>query len=190
MKGINDFSQKIPEFEKYYKGRWVLWARDPQVWYQYAESLKTATIVLRNSLWPKDRKRFNTKAAAADLLYGPVYMLLAGHSIETLLKGIIIANHPELVEQQRLSKELTHHRLSELYKKAGLKENNRYNELLLRLQNYIEIFGRYPVTKEKKDMGKLTKTRFAGLTDPSRIDELWKYLFSHRLQTKTNIIVK
>lgn len=176
MKSLKGFNQEIAKLEKYYRGRWELWAKDPQVWYQNAESLKTATVALRKVLWPKDRKRFRTKAAVADLLYGPVYMLLAGLSIETLLKGIIIAKNPEFVGQQKLSKELTHHKLIELYKKTGLVKSKYANNLLSRLQNYVENFGRYPVTRTKHDMQKLTSARFAGQTDPDRIDRLWNLL--------------
>jgi len=177
VKSVKDSNQEIAELEKYYKGKWELLAKDPQVWYRSAQNLKAATDALRKSLWPKNRERFDTKASAADLLYGPVYMLLAGLAIETLLKGIIIAKNPRFVKQQKLSRELTHHKLIELYKKAGLVESRHLNNLLSRLQNYVENFGRYPVTKVKQDMQKLVKTRFAGQTDPDRIERLWSDLF-------------
>ena len=173
LKGFNE-----AELEKYYKGNWELLAKDPNLWYRSAESLKTTTDVLRKSqLWPENRERFGTKAAVADFLYGPVYMLLAGLAIETLIKGIIVSQKPELVEQQELSKELTRHNLIDLYQMAGLRVNPRRNNLLLRLQNYVENFGRYPVTKRKQDMKKLVQTRFAGQTDPDRIERLWSFLF-------------
>jgi hypothetical protein len=176
MKSPKDFNQEIAELGKYYRGRWELCAKDPEVWYQYANSLKTATVALRKVLWRKDRERFSFLIDIADSLYGPVYMLLAGLSVETLLKGIIVATNPELVEKQKLSKDLTHHNLAKLYKKAGFVMSNDVNNLLSRLQNYVEIFGRYPVTKTKHDMQKLTKASFNGQTDPDRIDQLWNLL--------------
>ena len=56
-----------------------------------------------------------------------------------------------------------------------MKSKANYN-LLLRLQNYVVIFGRYPVTKTKQDMQKLIDTRFAGQTDPNNINRLWNFL--------------
>jgi len=179
VKSVKGLNQQICEceLEEYYRGKWEVLAKDPQVWLRSAQNLKTATDALRKSLWPKDRKRFGTKAAAADFIYGPVYMLLSGLAIETLLKGIIIAKNPKLVKQQKLSNELTHHKLIELYNKACLVKSRSRNDLLSRLQNYVENFGRYPVTKTKQDMQKLAKTRFAGQTDPDSIERLWGYLF-------------
>lgn len=175
VKNAKGFNQGI-DLENYYKGNWYSLAKDGQVWYQSAESLKSCADGLQKYLWPKDRRRFGTKAAAADFIYGPVYMLLAGLAIETLIKGIIISQKPELVEHQKLSKELTRHDLIDLYQMAGLRVNTRRNNLLLRLQNYVENFGRYPVTKTKQDMEKLVQTRFAGQTDPDRIERLWSFL--------------
>jgi len=172
------------EFEKYHKGNWHSLATDPQAWLKSAEYLKEAADALHKQLWPAREEPYGHKSAAADLLYGPVYMLLAGLAIETLIKGIIVAKHPDFVKQQKLSGKLTHHNLPELYRTATLvtSQSGRlitsrsHDDLLLRLQNYVENFGRYPVTKTKQDMQKLTDTSFAGQTDPKKIDGLWDFL--------------
>ena len=169
--------KKSQEFEKYYRDSWHSLAIDPKAWLMSAEHLKSAADALhKSSLWPSRREPYDQKSAVADFHYGPVYMLLAGLAIETLIKGIIVARHPDFIEQQKLSGELTHHDLTELYQTAGLMIIKAHDNLLLRLQNYVVIFGRYPVTKTRQDMQRLTDTRFAGQTDPKKIDSLWDFL--------------
>jgi hypothetical protein len=169
--------KKKKEFEKYHRDSWHSLSIDPKAWLMSAEHLKTAADALhRSSLWPAKREPYDQKYAVADFHYGPVYMLLAGLAIETLIKGIIVAKHPDFVKQQKLSGELTNHNLIDLYRTAGLMKSKDHDDLLLRLQNYVVIFGRYPVTKTKQDMQKMIDTRFAGQTDPNRIDRLWNFL--------------
>lgn len=161
---------------EYHQGSWTQLAKDPESWLRKAEALKNAADSARAALWPKNRKHNDTKAALADFFQGPVYMLLAGLAVETLIKGIIVAKKPKAVEKQRLSKKLTHRNLQKLYRTASLRENNSRNDLFLRLQNYVENFGRYPVTRTKQDMKKMLHTRFASQTDPDKIERLWKFL--------------
>jgi len=170
-------NQEHKDLIEYHQGSWTQLAKDPESWLRKAEALKNAADAARVSFWPKKRKHHDTKAAVADFFQGPVYMLLAGLAVETLIKGIIVAKNPEFVGKQWLSKKLTHHNLQELYRTASLREDNSRNDLLLRLQNYVENFGRYPVTKTKQDMEKMVRTRFAGQTDPDTVDRLWSFLF-------------
>jgi hypothetical protein len=173
MRGVKEKQ----ESEKFHRDSWHSLSIDPKTWLRSGERLKTAADALRkSSLWPAKRKPYDRKSAVADFHYGPVYMLLAGLAIETLIKGIVVARHPDFVKQQKLSRELTNHNLTDLYGTAGLMKNRGHYNLLLRLQNYVVIFGRYPVAKTKQDMQKLSDTRFAGQTDPERIDRLWNFL--------------
>jgi len=169
--------KKKQEFEKYHRDSWHSLSVDPKTWLMSAEHLKSAADALhKSSLWPAKKEPYDQKSAVADFHYGPVYMLLAGLAIETLIKGIIVAKHPDFVRQQKLSGELTNHNLIDLYRTADLMKSKDTDNLLLRLQNYVVIFGRYPVTKTKQDMQKLTDTLFSGQTDPDRIDRLWNFL--------------
>ena len=163
------------EFAKFHRQSWKNYTH-PHFWFIKAEALYDAANAVRNAFWPKICGRYDLDAASSDLYRGPVYMLLAGLAIETLIKGIMVGQNPKLVEPQKLSQELTHHRLLELYRAAGMRSYGPWNDLLSRLQNYVEIFGRYPVPKTKKDMEKMSNTRFAGQTDPGKVDRLWKYL--------------
>lgn len=171
-----DMISDMREFEKYHKQSWKGYAENPYFWLIKAEALYDAANAIRNVFWPKRRERYDLSAASSDFYKGPVYMLLAGLAVETLIKGIIVGSHRELVEEQKLSTELTHHNLPRLYKKAGLIENALQNNLLLRLQNYVENFGRYPVTRTKQEMEKMTQTQFCGDTDFISVDRLWDFL--------------
>ena len=168
-------SGKSDEFAKFHRQSWQDYT-DPYFWRARAETLYEAANAFREKYWPVKRKDKDTEAAYSDFQRGPVYMLLAGLALETLIKGIIVGRNPKVVEHQKLSGKLTHHNLIELYRVAGLRESKYRNDLLLRLQNYVEIFGRYPVTKTKKEMEKMSNTRFAGQTDPDRVDRLWNFL--------------
>ena len=165
------------KFAKFHRQSWQNYT-NPDCWMAKAETLYEAANAFREKYWPIQRKEKDAEAGCSDFQRGPVYMLLAGLAIETLIKGIMVGKNPNLVEPQKLSQELTHHNLLELYRAAGMRESNSRNNLLLRLQNYVEIFGRYPVTKTKKEMEKMSNTRFAGQTDPERVDRLWNYLVS------------
>jgi len=157
-------NQEDKDSIEYYQETWTQLAKDPNSWLRKAEALKYAADAVRGSV--------------ADLFRGPVYMLLAGLAVETLIKGIIVAKNPKFVEveKEQLSSGLTTHNLQKLYRTAGLRENNSLNDLLLRLQSYVENFGRYPVTKSRQDMKKMIQTRIAGQTDPDRVDRLWSFL--------------
>ncbi len=163
------------EFAKYHRQSWEDYTK-PYFWKVKAEILYEAANAFREKYWPIQRKPEDIEAAYSDFHRGPVYMLLAGLAIETLIKGIMVGQNPRLVKSQKLSRKLTHHNLLDLYRAADMRENEPTKDLLLRLQNYVEIFGRYPVPKTKKDMEKMSNTRFAGQVDPDKVDRLWNYL--------------
>jgi len=168
-------SNKNGKFAQFHKQSWKDYTK-PYFWFIKAEALYEAANAFHDKYWPKERSARDTDAAYSDLYRGPVYMLLAGLALETLIKGIIVGRNPAVVGPQRLSRKLTHHNLIKLYQEAGLIESKYQNELLLRLQNYVENFGRYPVTRSKNDMKIMSNTRFSGQTDPDRVDRLWKFL--------------
>lgn len=175
---VNKIQKNIDvELAKYHRQSWTLYA-EPYFWKLKAEALYEAANSFREKYWPTVRKPRDLDAAYSDFMRGDTYMLIAGLAVEALIKGLIIGKKPELVKSQKLSKKLTNHNLVELYQTAELRNNCSRNNLLLRLQNYVENFGRYPVTKIKRDMEKKTKTRFAGEADFHKIDRLWDFLIS------------
>ncbi len=166
------------EYEEFYRQCWPKTAKNPEAWLCYAERLKHAADVLRDNCWPRNRAYNVHDAAVGDHCYGPVYMLISGFAMEGLIKGIMIAVNPNLVEQQRLSKKMLGHDLIELFKGTRIRGHKNDTDLLLRLQNYIENFGRYPVTKLKQDMAKRGRTHFCSV-DFGKVDRFWGRLLEH-----------
>ena len=171
-------SNSIREVQKCLRQTWDMYAKDPYFWHSRAKCLYEAAKAYRREHWPKVRQHHDTEAAVSDFYRGPVYMLLAGLAIEGILKALIVAKRPEVVLPQKLSPELTGHDLERLYRDAGLRESGTTIRLLHRLTNYVEVLGRYPVTKTKQSMGKMHSTYFSGggNTDFNNVDRLWERL--------------
>jgi hypothetical protein len=170
--------------DKFHRQSWSQIAKDPKAWLCYAENLKHAADVLRDNCWPRQRKSDDLIAARNDLFYGPVYMLLSGLAIETLIKGIMVAIDPHLIEQQKQNAKITGHKLVELFRETEITECKNDTDLLSRLQNYVENFGRYPVTILKQNMAKRANTRFC-IVDLDKVDRLWKRLLGKIQQYTT-----
>jgi hypothetical protein len=174
----NKLENKLEDDEHFYRQSWLQTARTPEAWLCSAERLKHAADVLRENCWPRNRTDHNHDAAFSDHCYGPVYMLISGLAIESVIKGIIIATNPNLVEEQKMNGEILGHDLVQLFQKTGILKCNSDNDLLLRLQNYVENFGRYPVTRYKHDMAQKASTRFCSV-DFGKVDRFWKRLLKH-----------
>lgn len=164
--------------EEFYRESWEQYAHS-YFWLQKSQALYDASNAIRCAFWPKTRKHHDQEAAVSDFHKGPVYMLLAGLAIETLLKGILIGQNPDLVEKEKLSKKLIKkggHNIKELYRETNFPKNEFKYDLLERLKNYVENFGRYPVTTKKYNMVNKLKTRFSSQTDFDAVDQLWNFL--------------
>jgi hypothetical protein len=88
------FTENKKELEEFYRESWEQYAQ-PYFWFQKAQTLYDASNAIRCAFWSKTRKHHDQKAAISDFHKGPVYMLLAGLAIETLLKGILIGQNPD-----------------------------------------------------------------------------------------------
>jgi hypothetical protein len=84
----------------------------------------------------------------------PICLLLEGFAVENLLKGIIYSQEQNrLLEDDKnlkLTEDLTHHRLCDLYKDAKLAKSideidSETKEILKVLEQFISWRGRYPV---------------------------------------------
>jgi hypothetical protein len=170
------------EYEEFYRKNWKQYASESHFWFQKAQALYDAANVVRYAFWPEKRTPRDRKAAVSDFYKGTVYMLLAGLAVETILKGILIGQNPQLVEKQELWKELVNHDLKKLYKKTKLTMSNLQNNLFERLTNYVITFGKYPVTKIEQNMSKRGETSFSSQTDFDGVDQLWDFL-SKKIQT-------
>ena len=82
-----------------------------------------------------------------------VYFMLMGLAIENLLKGILMAQHPEYLHQKtRLSNLVKTHDLLRLCNACGLATTPSESDLLSMLTEYVVWRGKYPVPLEIADM--------------------------------------
>lgn len=74
------------------------------------------------------------------------WLLLAGFAIENLLKGLLIAEHPEYLSNARLSKKVSNHCLSALAEAArSISFTKNEIALLDTLARGLPAWGRYPI---------------------------------------------
>ena len=138
--------------------------------------LKMAADGLRQSSWPSKGEWHETDAAVADFMIGPAYMMLMGFAVEDTLKAMIIAREPEIVEEEELPKSICTHDLGKLWERVGLPRCSEYNRLLTRLHTFIVSFGRYPVSRLKRDMDTVLDAHFYGESDFPGMERLWAFL--------------
>jgi len=156
---------------------------NPGTWWLSSSRLKDAADTLRDTCWPKEKKHHDLKAATADFRIGPVYMLLMGMAIEAALKTIMVSQNPQLIEQQRISKDCgfsTHH-LKDLWGWSGLNrvKSRQHDSLLDRLESFVVTFGRYPVSSTKHNMNTMIGSSFHGEPDFDKVTGLWVFLEKH-----------
>jgi hypothetical protein len=73
------------------------------------------------------------------------YFLLAGFTIENLLKGILIFQNPSYINKGKLSKEVKTHNLIKIYSQLKQFELDPEKIILIeKLSNAIPYWGRYP----------------------------------------------
>jgi len=156
---------------------------NPGTWWLSSSRLKEAADTLRDTHWPEERKHKDQKASTADFRIGPVYMLLMGMAIEAALKAIMVSRNHNLIEEQRISKKFNFatHDLKGLWGWAGLSKVKcrQHDTLLDRLEIYVVTFGRYPVSKIKRNMDTMIGSSFHGQTDFNKVTKLWVFLEKH-----------
>ena len=80
------------------------------------------------------------------------YCLLMGYALENLLKGVLMAKHPEYFKPDSKIKNICSHKLVSLYKRCSLHVTADEEELLKKLTDHIEWVGKYPVPLEMAGM--------------------------------------
>lgn len=127
-------------------------ARKPFVWQLTARDLMRAARIIHEA------------AVAAEVAYRAdpagsplsahenrglekVALSIGGLAVENLVKGALIYAHPELVQDDRLDKSLTTHKLADLFRRAGLRTTSDEANFLDRVQAHVEWAAKYPVPK-------------------------------------------
>jgi len=99
-------------------------------------------------LVPRKGQTMDTDVKGYEL--SPIFMMLAGLSLENVFKGVCIRRQPEIVKDGTLPKWLTSHSLTQLADRAGVPLSDAEADLLERLHMHVMWAGRYPVPKDSK----------------------------------------
>jgi len=148
--------------------------QQPAAWLRSAGHLRDAAeVILRHELqaevsYSLARKIAEGEAAAARVRDGanfavadikatapnyPPAQVLYAYAIEDVLKGLIVFNQPELIQEHKLDDELKNHDLNELAEKAEVTVGHEERPILEALSQLSIWAGRYPVAVNRRDMG-------------------------------------
>lgn len=147
-------------------------AQHPVGWLLSAERLRDAAeIVLRHEV-AQEVPYFRAHSAAVEHAMAEAYsdghdagvaevgallpnyppaQLLYAYAIENVLKGLIVANAPGLIDEQRLSGELQSHDLVKLAAKASFTVHVQEGPVLEALSALSIWAGRYPVARTRRE---------------------------------------
>lgn len=130
----------------------------PDYWYSYAEELaETADAIYerskRRSIDYIDKYGDRIVATKSRPFVSRPVLLLYGLSFENLIKGILISEHPELLEGGKLHKKLLGHDLVTLARRMEtVPVNDEEVSLLALLSDVVPYHGRYPVPRSADDL--------------------------------------
>jgi hypothetical protein len=143
--------------------RWEHLARSPGQWLVSAEDLKACAEIIGQRfveylMKPMSPEDFESSEGVQAISFGPIFQMLAGYSIEALVKGICVAREPNAVRGGKLPKWLTTHRLGPLLRRANVEVAAHDERFLRRLERSVLWAGRYPVDKTVSGVHKQSST--------------------------------
>ncbi|HYZ77947.1 MAG TPA: hypothetical protein VE596_11300 [Gaiellaceae bacterium] len=152
---------EIPEW----LGGIVAGARNPHNWHSSAEELKRASDLLRSTWFAEvlsQHERFQAYMAGElarpwEPWVGGPAMTLAAFAIENVLKGLLIASNPALVQPSMDQPEILFgaairsHNLLRLADDAGVDLSHEEKTLLERLTEFAQWAGRYRFPVRARD---------------------------------------
>ena len=128
-------------------------AHAPDAWVFSAYLLKLAADLLGDRILDQ-AKQFAVEKIDADFTYVPslpVYLLLAGYTIEALSKALFL-KVKKLPGDEELSAELGNHSAATCLGRAGFTLSEEERDLLRLLETAVKWAGRYPAPKFPEDM--------------------------------------
>lgn len=155
--------EKIEEF--------IRLASPPQ-WVEYSQELKdTSELIWAESSETKQLISWPKKIEKPGL--SRVYFLIAGYSIENLLKGLLISEDSNHLREGKISREISSgHRLDDLASKiASLSFSKKEIDFLKLLSDAIPSWSRYPIpkrwehVKDEKILAEQYRNQFLELWD-------------------------
>lgn len=151
----NPTDDEIEEFNKRQE-----FIRDalPVSWLNYAEELMEAAEALwadknNGMMLQVETQSDGTLSQKRSSKHSRSYILLASLALENVLKGLIIANNPKLIDSGQLDGNLKSHKLINLAQKIqGLALSDDEEKLLQICQDAIPYWGRYPIPLDYKGL--------------------------------------
>jgi hypothetical protein len=148
--------------------QWEHIARSPGSWLISADDLRACAELVGQHFVSYFAKRLppgtsETTEGVPAVAFGPMFLMLAGYSIEALVKGICVAREPEAVivvskGRKKLPDWLTTHNLEGLLDRSRVELADADREFLRRLHVSVLWSGRYPVDKSPGALGKSSST--------------------------------
>ena len=125
---------------------------DPRFWLKQAKELDEAAMLLWHAIQADFLKakqlEIGSELTSSDVPFmnlGGVFWLNAGFALENGFKGLIIQNHPELIDNGILNQKLRTHNLLKLAELAGEELDGLEGFYLWIASKCVEWSGRYPV---------------------------------------------
>jgi hypothetical protein len=162
-------------------------SREPLAWRMASDSLRRAARTLLPVIENDEKVLCNQQSEDnIEPPLSPVYMLLVGLAIENLVKGICVANAPNIIENDRLGRGMRTHSILDLLARAHVTVSQEDSELIERLEVFVNWAGRYPIPAKLGDS--LPRTNSTGGFGPlnyfsSRDPELLEYLMDRLEET-------
>jgi hypothetical protein len=149
----------VDEIDRHNAVQEFLRSASPDEWMGYAEELKSAAEVLWEdepngrliSILGRDPGDVVEKIDKAAI--SRTFILLAGLSIENMLKLLAIAIDPRLINTGVLDERIKNHRLTDLVRLIpGLVLDRQEAEMFRTAQEAIPYWGRYPVPRKFNEL--------------------------------------
>jgi len=137
--------------------RWKYHALSPLKWLESADVLRACAerigaAFVEDILTPHPPVERTTEDVPP-LMFGPTFQMLAGYSIEALLKGILIIRQPIPATADKLPRWLTTHDLEGLLNRVSVTLDDPLLDFVHRAHVAVVWSGRYPAPKSAANMG-------------------------------------
>lgn len=117
----------------------------PPSWYEVAKGLKEQACALQATRSALVRFTNNRGVTQTRYETNRGVFLLAGFSIENIVKAFLIYEHPSYIAGGKLGNQLRTHQLPKLWQKSGhVPYKKRYVPTIVALEDGLESWARYP----------------------------------------------
>ena len=128
-----------------WKKRFKQYSESSHSWAFYSDSLeRSANILLEQREQDLQKIEWDPNKPQDPMEYdiGNVFMLIAGHTIETLAKAMLVFNEKAINEKGEFA--IKTHKLLDLLDRAKFNLSETEHEFIERLEQFVEWAGRYP----------------------------------------------